>query len=172
MLQLFGTLTRRHSHGYSQRWQPKANAHSLCGCLRTYRANQIQGTREPVRMISYDYVIIGAGSAGCVLAYRLSQNPNTSVLLIEAGPEDTNWLIHMPRGYRRVHRDSRFMWRFPVTADTQREWSGSFTGGKVLGGTSSINSMVYVRGQPQDYDGWAAAGASGWRWDDIAPCFK
>jgi len=122
---------------------------------------------------TYDYVIIGAGSAGCVLAYRLSQNPNTSVLLIEAGPEDTNWLIHMPRGYRRIHRDPRVMWRFPVTAEAQRgEWCGATLGGKVLGGTSSINSMVYVRGQPQDYDDWAAAGASGWRWDDIAPCFK
>jgi len=123
-------------------------------------------------VIFYDYVIIGAGSAGCVLAYRLSDNQDTSVLLIEAGPEDTSWLIHVPRGYRKIHRDPRLMWRFPVTAANRGEWSGSALGGKVLGGTSSINSMLYVRGQPQDYNDWAAAGAAGWSWHDIAPCFK
>jgi choline dehydrogenase-like flavoprotein len=125
------------------------------------------------RAMSYDYIIIGAGSAGCVLAYRLSENPDTSVLLIEAGPEDTSWFIHMPGGYRKIHRDPRLMWRFPVTAEANRgEWSGSALGGKVLGGTSSINSMLYVRGQAQDYDDWAAAGAPGWSWQDIGPCFK
>ena len=124
-------------------------------------------------MISYDYVIIGAGSAGCVLAHRLSENQGTSVLLIEAGPEDTSWLIRVPKGYRKIQRDPRLMWRFPFTAQANGgEWSGSALGGKVLGGTSSINSMLYVRGQPKDYDDWAAAGATGWSWRDIAPCFK
>jgi choline dehydrogenase len=124
-------------------------------------------------MVSYDYVIIGAGSAGCVLAHRLSADQDTSVLLLETGPEDTSWLIHMPRGYTKIHRDPRLMWRLPVTAEADRgEWSGSALGGKVLGGTSSINSMLYVRGQPKDYDDWAAAGAKGWSWEDIGPCFK
>ena len=118
--------------------------------------------------MSYDYIIIGAGSAGCVLAYRLSENTETSVLLIEAGPQDKSWLIHMPRGYLRTHRDPRLMWHFPVSAADR----GPLIAGKIIGGTSSINSMLYVRGQPKDYDDWAAAGATGWSWRDIAPCFK
>jgi choline dehydrogenase len=123
--------------------------------------------------MSYDYIIIGAGSAGCVLAHRLSEDQDTSVLLIEAGPVDASWLIHVPRGYRTTHRDPRLMWHFPVTAEADGgEWSGWLMGGKILGGTSSINSMLYVRGQPKDYDDWAAAGAPGWSWRDIGPCFK
>jgi choline dehydrogenase-like flavoprotein len=121
----------------------------------------------------FDYIVIGAGSAGCVIANRLSANPRLKVLLIEAGPKDMSPFIHMPKGYLRTHRDPRLTWYFPVTADADHgEWQGSLIGGKVLGGTSSINSMVYIRGQPQDYDDWAAAGAHGWDWNHLAPCFQ
>lgn len=120
----------------------------------------------------YDYIVVGAGSAGCVLANRLSANPNTSVLLIEAGPPDRSPFIHMPRGYIRLHKNPRFSWYFPVTADAEREWQGALISGMVLGGTSSINSMIYLRGQPEDYDQWAAGGAPGWDWRHIAPCFR
>jgi choline dehydrogenase-like flavoprotein len=117
---------------------------------------------------SFDYVIVGAGSAGCVLARRLSDDPRTTVLLIEAGPAAAR-LVDVPMGYVRMHRDPRVVWHLPLAAG---EWPGGLIGGKVLGGTSAINSMLYVRGQPEDYDGWAAAGAPGWSWSDMLPCFK
>jgi choline dehydrogenase-like flavoprotein len=121
----------------------------------------------------FDYIIVGAGSSGCVLANRLSAEPNVSVLLIEAGPRDDNPLIHMPRGYLRTHRDPRLTWYFPVTVTDERcDWRGSLLGGKVLGGSSAINSMLYVRGQPQDYDDWATGSAPGWGWDAMALCFR
>ncbi|HJR54384.1 MAG TPA: GMC family oxidoreductase N-terminal domain-containing protein [Gemmatimonadota bacterium] len=121
---------------------------------------------------TYDYVIVGAGSAGCVLANRLSESPRTTVLLIEAGPRDTSPAIHKPSGYIRTHRDPRLRWVFPLTADADRgECQGTFIGGKVLGGGSSINGMAYVRGHPDDYDGWANSGAPGWSWEHILPCF-
>jgi choline dehydrogenase len=133
----------------------------------------LQESRNHKRVAqTFDYVIVGAGSAGCVLAYRLSENPDVSVVLIEAGPKDTNRLIRMPKGCLRLHRDPRVMWHFPVTADSNREWQGSLVAGKVLGGTSAVNSMLYVRGTPEDYDRWALSGAPAWSWREIAPCFK
>jgi choline dehydrogenase len=122
---------------------------------------------------AYDYIIVGAGSAGCVLAYRLSESSRTTVLLLEAGSRDTSPFIHKPKGYLRTHRDPRLLWVFPVTANADRgDWQGGFIGGKVLGGSSSINAMAYVRGHPADYDDWANSGAPSWSWEQILPCFK
>jgi choline dehydrogenase len=119
-------------------------------------------------MSSYDYVIVGAGSAGCVLANRLSADPTCRVLLIEAGPEDTSPLIAMPKGFGKLLTDPRHATYTPVTphagnAHRQEVWAR----GKMLGGSSAINGMVYMRGHPADYDEWEAAGARGWGWAEI-----
>ncbi|HET6363078.1 MAG TPA: GMC family oxidoreductase N-terminal domain-containing protein [Gemmatimonadota bacterium] len=135
--------------------------------------SKIHTEAERAAARTHDYVIVGAGSAGCVLANRLSESPHTSVLLIEAGHPDTSTLIHRPRGYLRTHRAPQLLWAFPVTANADRgDWQGSFIAGKVLGGSSSINAMVYVRGHPADYEDWADLGLIGWSWKDILPCFK
>jgi len=124
-------------------------------------------------MTSCDYVIVGAGSAGCVLANRLSANPACRVLLIEAGPEDTSPLIAMPKGFGKLLTDPRHASYTPVTPHAgnghrQEVWAR----GKMLGGSSAINGMVYMRGHPADYDEWEAAGARGWGWADVGRCFK
>ena len=121
---------------------------------------------------SYDYIIIGAGSAGCVLAKRLSENPKNSVLLLEAGGPDNNLNIHVPGAYLKVHK-SKEDWGFWT------EEQGSVFNrkiylprGKALGGSSSTNAMAYVRGNAADYDGWAALGNSGWSYKEVLPYFK
>ncbi len=125
-------------------------------------------------MASCDYVIIGAGSAGCVLANRLSADGRHSVLVLEAGPMDRNLLIHIPAGVYKAHRDPRINWNY-MTED-EPELHGrqvEMPRGKVVGGSSSINSMVYMRGQPQDYDRWAdELGLTRWRYADCLPYFK
>ncbi|HEX3242478.1 MAG TPA: GMC family oxidoreductase N-terminal domain-containing protein [Solirubrobacterales bacterium] len=116
----------------------------------------------------YDYVIVGAGSAGCVLAARLSEDPDTTVLLIEAGPPDTNDNIHVPLGYLKLpgtEVDWNY-WAAPEPTCDQRRIP--LPRGRVLGGSSSINAMVYIRGNRADYDSW---GAGGWAWDDLFPYF-
>ena len=121
----------------------------------------------------FDYIIIGAGSAGCVLANRLSENPGSSVLLLEAGGKDTKLEIHVPGGYMRLHNskvDWGCFWTVPQAHLQNRRIY--HPRGKVLGGSSSTNAMAYIRGQREDYDHWKALGNHGWGYDDILPYFK
>ncbi|MCM2498742.1 GMC family oxidoreductase [Neorhizobium galegae] len=121
----------------------------------------------------YDYIVVGGGSAGCVLASRLSENPRRQVLLLEAGPEDTFFWIHVPLGYANVFVDRRINWMFESEPEPELSERKMYQPrGKVLGGTSSINGMIYIRGNRQDYDGWRDLGCSGWGWEDVEPFFK
>jgi len=126
------------------------------------------------RADEWDVIIIGAGSAGCVLAGRLSEDPSLKVLLIEAGPIDSNIYIRIPKGFSKLLADPRHTYFY------QTEWKGNQSNskveilprGKVLGGSSAVNGMVYHRGQPEDYDSWAALGLEGWGWADMLPVFR
>ena len=121
----------------------------------------------------FDYLIIGAGSAGCVLAARLTENPNITVALLEAGPADTSVLIHCPMGLALLAQTGGANWKFDTTAQIGLNGrKGYQPRGKVLGGSSSINAMIYIRGQQEDYDHWAALGNPGWGWNDVLPYFK
>lgn len=122
---------------------------------------------------SYDYIIVGAGSAGCVLANRLSADGETQVCLLEAGGSDKNPLIYTPMGVIAALAGGLFNWRFNTKPQPKMGNREIYCPrGKVLGGSSSINAMLYVRGQPQDYDGWAQAGNQGWSFADVLPYFK
>ena len=123
--------------------------------------------------MEFDFVIVGAGSAGCVLANRLSASGRYSVVLLEAGPPDSNPWIHIPVGYFRTMGNPRTDWCYRTDADCGVAGrSIPWPRGKVLGGSSSINGLLYVRGQPQDFDGWAQMGCFGWSWSDVLPFFK
>jgi choline dehydrogenase len=117
-----------------------------------------------------DYVIVGAGSAGCVLANRLTEDPSVRVILIEAGGRDWNPLIHIPAGFMKMLDHKTLTWGFKADACDGREII--YPRGRVLGGSSSINGLIYIRGQPEDYDHWAQLGNRGWSWDDCLPYFK
>ena len=126
-----------------------------------------------VQEIDVDFVVVGAGSAGCVIANRLSQSANNSVALVEAGGWDNSPWIHLPVGYFRTMHNPAYDWCFstqpdPGLGDRAIDWPR----GKTIGGSSSLNGLLYVRGQPQDYDRWRQMGNQGWGWDDVLPLFK
>lgn len=122
---------------------------------------------------TFDYIVVGAGSAGCVLAARLSEDGKSRVLLLEAGGKDSSFWIHIPVGYGRTITDPRVNWKFetepnPALGGRRIYWPR----GKVLGGSSSINGLIYIRGQAQDYDHWRQLGNPGWSYEDVLPYFR
>jgi choline dehydrogenase len=120
-----------------------------------------------------NYVIVGAGSAGCVLENRLTEDPTKRVVLIEAGGRDWNPLIHIPAGFMKLLDHPTLTWGFKAEADPGTNGRAiPYPRGRVLGGSSSINGLIYIRGQPEDYDHWAQLGNRGWGWDDVLPYFK
>ena len=133
-------------------------------------ADTPDGARKHVG--TFDYVIVGAGSAGCVLANRLSADADVSVLLLEAGGKDTYVWIHIPVGYLYTINNPRTDWRYVTEPEPGlNDRAIGYPRGRGLGGCSSINAMIYMRGQAQDYDGWRQMGNAGWGWDDVFPYF-
>jgi choline dehydrogenase-like flavoprotein len=125
-------------------------------------------TSEP-----FDYIIVGAGSAGCVLAARLSEDPNVRVALLEAGSADNSVLIHCPLGIAVLAQTGQSNWKFDTVPQAGLNGRRGYQPrGKVLGGSSSLNAMIYIRGQREDYDAWAAEGNAGWSFDEVLPYFK
>ena len=124
-------------------------------------------------MKEFDYIIVGAGTAGCVLANRLTADPNNKVLLIEAGDSDNYFWIDIPVGYLYTINNPRTDWCYETEPEPGLNGrSLGYARGKVLGGCSSINAMIYMRGQASDYDYWSQLGNRGWAWDDVLPVFK
>ena len=121
----------------------------------------------------FDTIIVGSGSAGCVLADRLTQDGRRAVLLLEAGGSDRRFWIKLPIGYGRTYYDERINWKYETAPEPALDGRRAYwPRGKVMGGSSSINAMVYCRGMPRDYDDWRAAGNVGWGWDDVEPVFR
>mgnify|MGYP003348603896 FL=1 len=125
------------------------------------------------KMETFDLVILGAGSAGCVLANRLSADPSRRVLVLEAGPDNTRLWTRIPAGVPKVVTDPSISWGY--TTEPEPGLKGrriAWPRGRLVGGTSCINGHVYMRGTPEDYDSWRDAGNAGWGWDDVLPHFK
>ncbi len=122
-------------------------------------------------MKSYDFVIVGSGPAGCVLANRLSADPNISVVLIEAGPPSRHPFVTMPKGFGKLLMGSPFVAHYKTAPDAGGN-THIWARGKTLGGSSAVNGMAYSRGQPEDYNAWVAMGAEGWGWQDMLPAFR
>jgi choline dehydrogenase len=123
-------------------------------------------------MEEFDYIVVGAGSAGCVLANRLSENGQHSVLVLEAGGTDLKFTVQMPIGYGISYFNKAVNWCYSTEEDKQlNNRKGYWPRGKVLGGSSSINAMVFIRGQHADFDQWESLGNPGWGWADVMPYF-
>src|SRR5438105_4164627 len=150
-----------------------ASGRSRTGCTPCAGDSRPPRIRAVQAFGSFDYVIVGAGSAGCLLANRLSRDTDTSVLLIEAGGRDNYFWIPIPVGYLYTIANPRTDWCYKTEPDEHLAGrSIHYARGRVLGGCSSINAMIYMRGQKEDWDHWAALGNRGWAWDDVLPVFK
>jgi len=126
-----------------------------------------------VKHPTYDYIVVGAGSAGCVLASRLSEDPNTKVLLIEAGAPASSVFVRMPAGIRVLYTSAKYNWRFWTEPQTHLNNRKIYIPrGRVVGGSSSINSMIAIRGNPADYDSWAAQGLPSWGFESLRPYLR
>ena len=120
-----------------------------------------------------DYVILGGGSAGCVLAARLSEDPSVNVVMLEAGPWDTNPWIHIPMGFARLYVTRKYDWNYQTEGEPELHGRSVYwPRGRVVGGSGSVNGLVFLRGSPRDYDRWAQQGARGWSYDDCLPAFR
>ena len=121
----------------------------------------------------FDFIVVGAGSAGCVLAEALSRDGRSTVAVIEAGGSDRRFFVQMPLGYGKTFYDMSLNWGYKAEPDPGLNGQADYwPRGKVLGGSSSINAMVWIRGDRRDYDDWAAEGNKGWAYDDVLPVFK
>jgi choline dehydrogenase len=126
-----------------------------------------------MKLSKYDYIVVGAGSAGCVLAARLSEDPNVKVLLLEAGRPSSSIFVHMPAGIRVLYTSPKHNWQFWTEPQTELNNRKIYIPrGKVVGGSSAINSMIAIRGNPQDYDSWEAQGCRGWGTKTSAPTLE
>jgi len=126
-----------------------------------------------VAQAEFDYVVVGAGSAGCVLADRLSEDGRHTVLLLEAGPPDRYPWIHIPIGYAKTMFHPVYNWRYSTEPEPNMHGRKVYwPRGRTLGGSSSINGLIYIRGQRDDYDQWAALGNAGWAYADVLPWFR
>ena len=123
--------------------------------------------------MNYDYIIAGAGSAGCILANRLTASGEYSVLLLEAGGKDSSFWFKIPVGFTRTYYNETYNWMYYSEPEQELDNRPIYCPrGKVQGGSGSINAMIFVRGQPHDFDDWAAAGNNGWSFKDVLPYFR